>query len=502
MKKYILLFITAFTALTSCSDWLDVNKNPGSPSDISATMAFTAGTGYSATVVGGQYALIGGIFAQHFTQNNTAQQYRDWEAYKLTPTDMNSEYLKMHGRALANYRLAEKKAEADGDWNIYLMATVMDAYSYQVLADVYDEVPYFEALKAGEDIIKAKFDKGSDIYADLFKRLDEALAKDFSAKTNTNPGSADLIFNGDIDSWKAFANTLKLKLALRQYNAKPDESRTLIAKMLDANTIFLKADAAVTAYEDKAGSYNPLYDTEKGLNFANLRASNTTLDFLKDKGDARLQFMYIKGKDDKNETLSDYIGLPQGSYNASSTTYPNNSLASTNMLAKDPVVFISGAESYFLQAEALLRVKNGVGAEQKYIDGVELAYTKYYDDRYNANGDQKAALKENMNEALDAGGVYAYNGSTLESGLKCIITQKWLSMFLSQGLEAWLEHNRTGYPDHFTVPTNSNLKAQGSNIIIQRFAFPEYEYTANTANTPALVSLAKAIWWGKLTNVK
>lgn len=142
--------------------------------------------------------------------------------------------------------MIDKSAEL-GDWNFYLMATVMKAYTAQVLVDLYDQIPYFEALK-GASNLNPKFDDGYTIYLDLLAILDTALGKNFSASTVTIPGTTDLVFGGNMDNWKRFANTLQLKMYLRMINAKPAEAQAGVLKLYNRNASFLTVDAGVTGF--------------------------------------------------------------------------------------------------------------------------------------------------------------------------------------------------------------------------------------------------------------
>ena len=52
----------------------------------------------------------------------------------------------MYTGALNDLELILQKTKAAEDWNYNLLATVLKVYTYQVLVDLYDQVPYTEAL--------------------------------------------------------------------------------------------------------------------------------------------------------------------------------------------------------------------------------------------------------------------------------------------------------------------------------------------------------------------
>ena len=107
-----------------------------------------------------------------------------------------------------------------------------------------------------------KYELGEDIYDSLVTRIDFALNHDFDDDNLEDVGSSDLLFNGDIDSWIAFANTLKLKIFIRQSEVRPDVAESGIKKLYDDKVDFLTEDAKLVIYADASGNRNPLYGTE------------------------------------------------------------------------------------------------------------------------------------------------------------------------------------------------------------------------------------------------
>ena len=272
-----------------------------------------------------------------------------------------------------------------------------------------------------------KFDDGYTIYKSLLAGIDTALGKDFNAKTAidlraTNEGNIDLIFGGDIEKWKQFANTLELKLYLRMINAKPAEAQAGIEALYARNAQFLAEDAKVTGFIDAANESNPLYEQNiRQLNTpGNLVASTTFVSFLQAHNDPRVADYFA------NPTIS----LDQGDYLNNSPA----ALSATvfNESPTDPVVFLSAAESYFLQAEARERYFAGNGAKELYDNGVLAAFS---------------ALGEDGSSFIAPGGEYAYPSGTLDKNLEAIIVQKWASFpYGVHFIEGWFERNRTGLP--------------------------------------------------------
>jgi hypothetical protein len=190
---------------------------------------------------------------------------------------------------LKNFQFVINKARDAQDWNFYLMAEVMKAYTAGLLVDLYDKIPYTEAL-GGSSNLNPQFDNGDAIYTDLIAGIDSALTKDFTASSNSVPGTSDLIFSGDMDKWKRFANTMELKLYLRMVNANAAAAQAGIQKLYSNDAEFLENDAGVFGFTDVPGQDNPLYEQNiRQLNTPNnLRASRTFVSWLEANNDPRI----------------------------------------------------------------------------------------------------------------------------------------------------------------------------------------------------------------------
>ncbi|MGH2565000.1 MAG: SusD/RagB family nutrient-binding outer membrane lipoprotein, partial [Ginsengibacter sp.] len=182
------------------------------------------------------------------------------------------------------------------------------------------------------------------------------------------------------------------------------------------------------------------------------------------------------------------ISLDQGDYLNTSA----QGLAATVFKESplDPVVFLSTAESYFLQAEGRVRYFAGNGAEALYNSGVLAAFSE-------ENEDGTALLA----------GDYAYpNGSDAEN-IEAIIVQKWASLpYGVHFIEGWFDRNRTGYPKSSPVYSDNPSYIAGEFVVSKnsvltagqypkRFVFPDVEISTNP-NTPAQVPITTPVWWG------
>ncbi|ETZ19260.1 SusD/RagB family nutrient-binding outer membrane lipoprotein [Pedobacter sp. V48] len=503
MKKiniqYKPLILSALIFLTfGCKKTLDVNVDPNNPpiEQASPEVLFPSGIMGTAGIVGGELTILGGIWSQYWTQSNASNQYKTIDTYNLTRVDLNGPYDRLLSGSLADFNLSIKLAQERSDWRYNLMATVMKAYTYQVLVDIYDQVPYTEAFQGAANL-QPKFDDGYSIYVALLAEMDAALAKDFSAPLTSSQAKGDFLFNGDMDSWVQFANTLKLKMYLRMVNAKPAEAQAGITKLYADGANFLTTSAGIAEFEGTPNNSNPFYEYNiRRLNTTtNVRASKTLTTWLVKNGDLRTVTYF---------GTATPTAMHQGDFAATAQEQPSYSSATVAAQdATDPVWFINESESYFMQAEALERYFGGAGAKAKYDAGVTAAFAE-------ASQSGGAAF-------IAPGGKYAYKSAgSFEDKLEQIIVQKWASLPRSgHTIEAFFEQQRTGYPKNSPVystdpsydpenaasPNHRGEWVYAKNGVTagkfpKRLVFPASSRDRNK-NTPAEVPIYTKVWWGK-----
>ena len=91
----------------------------------------------------------------------------------------------------------------------------MQAYIFQVMTDLHGDIPFKDALKAGKGIIAPAYNTQQEVYDGLITLVNDGIALIDEVTTN-HPGTDDFFYHGDMHQWKKFANTLKLKIYLRQ----------------------------------------------------------------------------------------------------------------------------------------------------------------------------------------------------------------------------------------------------------------------------------------------
>lgn len=479
MKKNIIsLIVMSIVLLVSCSTDLDINRNPDALGADDAPLSAQLPAGITGIIgsEGATYAIIGGFWSQYWTQSNAANQYKTIDNYSTGTSEYNFGWDGMYD-ALSDIRNVKRKAKETGNWKYYLIATTLEVQASQVLTDMYGSIPYKEAND--KNVLEPHFNTGEEVYGFMIDDLNDALAKNLTTSVGPIPANDDLIYQGNMTNWTKFANTLKLKIYMRQATTSRAAIATAgITSMLTAGTAFLTVDAGMTQFTNVINQSNPLFEyNNRRLNVAtNLRMSRTMSSFFDANGDTRKAKYYLAGNP-----------LNQGDYG--NTTVGAGTIAIVNLSATTPALLMSKEESLFLQAEALERYSGGVGAKALYDAAVLANFT-----RHGATG----------GAGLIAGAYLYPTTGTFDQKLEAIITQKWAASFPGNGFEAFFETNRTGYPKTSAVAQTVatyvpgqlaySVNGPAGKPFPRRMEYPLSERNANT-NAPALLPITTKVWW-------
>lgn len=512
MKKTIIFSIVSLLIinLLSCSDYLDINKDPRYPESAGTDLLFSSGITWTASRLGRDGELVGAIWAQHYTQNNSSNQYKDIDSYNInnSSTYCSGMWTAMYSGSLEDFKIAISQSEAGAEWNFWVASKIMTAFNYHVLASFFETIPCTEALQ-GTTILSPKYDDGKAVDASIIAMLDAAIAKKSDALAVAPAASQkmqaiDFVYKGDIDKWIKFAKTLKLKVLMRNFSANQTAIQTLLTE-----GDFMTADATLSQFSDAENYSNPLYESDRRkLNTANnIRGSATLVTFLNTYQDPRVAAFFEPATTNFDGTTAapanTYRGLDQGSADEfTQKMFPTSAHSRARLAATDPVYFMSVVESYFLQAEAYARLGNTAGAKSKYDAGVNAAFSRW---GYKAE------------PFIVTGGVYEFQSVNLDAMLKSILMQKWVAATRCQAWDAFFDICRTGIPalgtqtvNNRTSPSNPNpnyvvgtLAPSIYSVLPEgqfprRLIFPKTssDYNSNTPKTSDY-PINKKMWWHK-----
>ncbi|MBP0903423.1 SusD/RagB family nutrient-binding outer membrane lipoprotein [Mariniflexile gromovii] len=483
--KNIIRFLFLAILITSCEEDLNINTNPNTPVGADKSFILTAAQGSIARVLGGDLTNLGGFLAQYHTQPGTASQYLEIDTYNMNTDYANRLWNELYAGALNDLEHVKKVSDEENDTGSYLIATLLQTYTYQVLTDLFGSIPYSEAL-LGAGNINPKPDAGETIYPALIESIDTALAKYNSDSVASTVGTQDIIYSANMSDWVKFANTLKLKMYLRMaYTSQANP--TAVNALLAANN-FISSDAKFSVYSaiKEENKNNPFYDVQiDRLGDVNNIASLSLLNFYTDNSDPRIDAVYRKN------TAGLHRGIDSGD-RASVASVLATAFSRPNIKPNTPVYLLTVSESNFLQAEALIRYAGGTGADAKYNAGVLNSFLTY------------GLTAAQANALTGSGGAYEYVPSaTVETAVRQVMVQKWASLAYVNNIEAFFELTRTKYPEIKTFGTQNytigNLIVSRNSVLPagqtpKTLFYPGDEVKRNS-NLDQKASLTEKIWW-------
>lgn len=495
MKKIKLLILvsTVFFA-TSCD--LDINDNPNNPQTSGNEYLLSSGIAWSAAVLGGDGQLIGGLWSQHYTQNTTSNQYKLIDSYGLQTSDYTNIWDNMWAGSLKDLIILRDQSKTEEAYDFYGASLIMIAFNMHFLVDLYGSIPVDDAL-LGDENLNPKFEEGEVVNGKLILMLDEAISS-FPDQDLVTLGSQDFLFQGDVEGWKKFARTLKLKILMRDFAANQSTIQTLLGEEL------LDLDVKLASFDNKPKGSNPLFENDRrDLNTGvNIKASRTFLSYLQANSDPRIENFFEVNED------GIYVGIEQGNYEQT-PTLPAGATSVAKISPYDPVFFMSEAESYFLQAEAWARIGNSVNAKSFYEKGVTASFKRIYSDKPGQVGASVWTADKPFDATpfLGAGGKYEYKSAgSMEEQVEQIIIQKWVAACRAQAWDSFFDQNRTGYPKISSVDYEDEAYVPGQYVLSynsvledvfpRRMLYPKTSLDYNL-NTPKVVPLSEKMWWHK-----
>ena len=356
------------------------------------------------------------------------------------------------------------------------------------VTDAYGPIPY---TQLGTGVNHVAYDTQEEVYRAMFEDLDgaiETLQELVSGGTSTYLEDYDNVFYGNMNKWLAFANTLRLRLATRVVYASEELYKAEAAKALSSAAGFIEEDVLL---HPGAGAWeNPIYVIEYNFNDGDAKAGATIVTYMNSYNDPRRASYFTAGSDGK------YYGVRMGA--AVDSNYPKSTLWSrVNCTNSDPLKWMSGAEADFLKAEYFLRNGDAAAAKAAYEAGVKRSFAiagASGADAYLRGTDGVGSYTD----PVTGGNSYGNNltdvavswdsQSEMEGHLEQILTQKYITMF-PEGMEAWAEFRRTGYPRVIPTATNNSGGLIDTQKQIRRLVYPTSEYTANNANVKEGVNL-------------
>ncbi|AYL96203.1 SusD/RagB family nutrient-binding outer membrane lipoprotein [Mucilaginibacter celer] len=474
MKKIYLYTIASALTLfgAGCNkikDFGDVNNNPGAtvtpiPSALLSNVEVGLG-GYAST---GTEAISGGQYAQYFTET----QYSGTSLYNLPQNSFAGNY----GGNLNNLQIIIR---LNPNKNMVNVAKILQQYIFWIMTDSWGDIPYSEALQ-GSANITPKFDAQQDIYKGMLSTLTTAINS-----FDSSPISGDLIYGGDVASWKRMANSLKLLISVQM-------SKVASVSALGSTSVKEAiASGVIENYEQNfilkypGGPYkSPWWNLYNGRK--DFAESKTLTDYTKSTSDPR-QALFGGDSEQPGRLGTSDVGVPYGLARLAVTAFtdanPNwaRVLRGDKRLENGSVTLITAAEVWLARSEAASLGWTTEVVATDFTNGIKTSF-----DQWGLDGDGTGAtfaaklIKENSN-SLD---------------IKLISTQRWVASY-PDGHMAWNIWRKSGFPLLTPAPDHTNSSGQ----IVRRFVYVPDEYSTNGKNVTAAAarmggdSQDTKVWW-------
>lgn len=457
----IILSGALLLSVTSCKKNLeDINKNPNSSETAQPDYLLTGVTKNIADTYWGTSNNMDASLL--FVQNWSKIQYTDPDRYIYTVASFQELWTTAYTKGVINLNQIIKLADAQANPNYKGVALVLRSWVFSLLTDAYGDIPYTQSANIKQNLTPV-YDKQKDVY---FAILDDLKSAQASLNVAGPAIAGDIIYNNKILTWKKFANSLRLRIALRIADREAEKAKQVIADIQAEGSGYISDNSEIAQLiYSTSPNQNPisnLFDTRDDY-----RISKTIVDKLFALNDPRLP---IYASPTKDATPATYVGLPNGLLVGDASAYGLTKISKpgTYFIAPNaPAVIISYAEVLFDRAEAAARGFTTEDQADLYKQAIKASLKQY--------GITDATV---VNNYLAQPAVQ-YDASNYK---KSIGDQKWLALF-GQGLEAFAEWRRLDYPQ-LTPAVAGTL---GGKIPV-RFLYPGTEQSLNGANYKAAVA--------------
>ena len=478
MKKILFSLLYLVVASACTKNFEEINTNPNAPNLVQPNLLLRQVIYNFGEEMSYEGFVAGDLLAQH----RTALDFNLFDRHALKSPQLGGNPWKIFYTNLRDNEIILNQSINNNTSLVYKgPALILKAYFAAGLTDIFGDVPYFDAFDGINKTVTISYDKQEDIYLGENGILDN-LDKGINALESYSGSIAlegDILFNGNLNAWIHFANSLKIKYLIRISN-KIDVSSQLEAIYNAKKFIKNNDQNAVFNFSSTAPNNFRLARLRIG-DFNNFVMSKTMNDILKELNDPRIATFFSPiSKSSTNE----FNGLING-IDASKTSIElkNYSLASTIFRENTSVLdanFSTAWETYFLLAEAATKGYINADAKTLYENGVKLAF-EYW----------QTPLPDNY---LTEKASFFATGTT---PIKQIITQSWIANIIN-GYEAWTTYRRTGFPQLKQISASLN-----NNLIPVRMPYPAEEETLNFENYKKAAiltdnnSINSPVWWAK-----
>ncbi|MGE3801582.1 MAG: SusD/RagB family nutrient-binding outer membrane lipoprotein [Candidatus Kapaibacterium sp.] len=477
--KYLIYIVLALPFLsTACTEGFEeLNTNPNAPTEAEPALLLRQVIYDYGEEMSYEGFVAGNLLGQYFAMVD----FNLFDRHSLSDPQLGGNPWPVLYTNLRDNEIMLKSARANPSDAVYEgPALILKAYITAALTDIYGDVPYTEALQGTEGNITPAYDTQERIYtgADgILDNLDQGIAA-IEHYSGNLPLEGDILFNGNLDAWVTFANSLKIKYLMR-ISARQDVSSELQRIYSEGNYIATNAQNATFSFTSGRPNSFRMQQLRDG-DFNLFVLSETMEEILKGLDDPRIEVLFRPVGNDPTGT--EYRGLLNGP-DASQTSISVADYSRAGTIFREhtgdlDANFTTASETHFLLAEAAERGLISANPQTHYETGVQLAF-EYW----------QTPLPPSY---LSTGsGAYGSNGA---NKIEQIITQKWIANIIN-GYEGWIEYRRTGFPQLKPVAASLN-----NNLFPLRMPYPTDETVLNSISFGSATgargnSVNERVWW-------
>lgn len=401
---------------------------------------------------------------------------------------------------LGGYTDFEKQATKLGMQNELALAKVLKVATMHHVTDYYGPIAYSQYGS-----LTNLYDSQEEVYKQFLNELDEAIA---TLETAAAAGVSlledyDLVYGGSTVKWVQFANSLRLRLAMRIRYADATLAKTEAEKSI-ASVYGVITENSGNAVMSGVG-HHPIWEINTNFDDANTQVGASLDCYLNGYNDPR-RFIYTKPAGDGK-----LHGVRPGISPSAWTQYKNTAAKVSAPNAEIyKICWLNAAEVAFLRAEgALIGWNMGGTAKAFYEQGIALSFEEWGASGVAAYTANTTATPAAFVDAVGSASAAAPSAVTIawndsasdETKLEKIGTQKWLAIFPNSA-EAWAEYRRLHYPVLITPATNFSGGKVNTAQGIRRVPYPVSEQKDNAAGYESGVQAlggpdeaGTRLWW-------
>ncbi|MVT11120.1 SusD/RagB family nutrient-binding outer membrane lipoprotein [Chitinophaga tropicalis] len=472
--KYIFWLAGAGLILTGCQKELEkINRNPNESETVQPDYLLTNGIKTNVDTYWGNDAAFETslLYVQYWAKI----QYTDPDRYIPAATSIQTVWNNFYAQGVEDFTTLAALGDSLNNPNYKAVAIIMRSWIFQVLTDLYGDVPYKQTADI-EKYLTPQYDNQRDIYLGLLAELKTAAGL---INTSADGIAGDILLRGDLLKWKKFANSLRLRIALRIADQEFDAAKAVFDEIgADNSNLIASNDENVKLNYLASPNQNPVAKNRETRN--DYRISKSVVDKLNALNDPRLT-IYAAMPRDTNKIIGVTNGLPTDS--ASRLGFNKTSdVGAVFTAASAPAVLFSYAELLFIKAEAAQRgLLAGEDAATLYAAAVTASLKQY--------GVSDAAVATYLLQPS-----VVYNAANYKQSIG---DQKWLALF-GDGLAGFAEWRRLDYPK---LPAAYTGVLGGKSPL--RLTYPSSEQALNGVNYKAAVAhqgadqLITRLWFDK-----